>query len=93
MELTSKYSEACNIKIEHIEFSNNVLSQDECIDRYAKSKQEKIVYNNFTEYGIYPTVSARIFYDSTKDLERDEEMIFCNNYLGMSSSIIIVKGV
>lgn len=93
MELTSNYTEACKIKIEHIEFSSNVLSQDECIYRYAKSKEEKIVYNNFTEYGIYPTVSARIFYEFTKDLERDEEMIFCNNYLGMSSSIIIVKGV
>ena len=93
MELTSNYTEACKIKIEHIEFSSNVLSQDECINRYAKSKEEKIVYNNFTEYGIYPTVSARIFYEFTKDLERDEEMIFCNNYLGMSSSIIIVKGV
>ena len=42
---------------------------------------------------VFIQLSARIFYEFTKDLERDEEMIFCNNYLGMSSSIIIVKGV
>ena len=93
MELTSQYSEACKIKIDRIEFSNNALSLDECFCRYAKSKEEKIVYNNFTEYGIYPTVSARIFYECTKNMQRDEEMIICNNYLGMGSSIIIVKGV
>lgn len=93
MELTSQYSEASKIKIEHIEFSNNVLSQDECIHQYTQSKEEKVVYNNFTEYGIYPTVSARIFYESTKNLQRNEEMIICNNYLGMGSSIIRVKGV
>lgn len=93
MELTSQYSEACKIKVEHIEFSNNVLSQDECIYRYAKSKEEKIVYNNFKEYGVYPTVSAQIFYESTKNLQKDEVMIICNNYLSMDSSIIIVKGV
>lgn len=93
MELTSDYSESCKIEIERIEFSNTILSKEECFARFARSKEDHIFYNKFMEQGIYPTVSARLFYECTKNLQKGETMILCNNYLGMGSSIILSKGV
>jgi len=93
MEVTSQYTEGCKIQIKNIEFSNKILSRNECLSRYSTSNNSRLIYNEFTEYGIYPTVSARIFYRVVKNIHKSEEVIICNNYPGMNSSIIVVKGV
>lgn len=93
MELSPQYTEECKVQISQLDFPNSILKRDECISRYSTSDNSRLIYNNFTEYGVYPTASARVLYEAVKNIHKNEEIIICNNYLGMNSSVIVIKGI
>ena len=92
-ELSSQKTDECKAEIMNVAFVNHVMSEKECLAIYSSKNNCRLVMNSYEDYGLYPTVSSMILYHCIADIIADEEVIICNNYLGMNSSVIVIKGL
>ncbi len=77
-----------------IAFPGNSLTKQECIEQFATSENVVLLYNAYTEHGLYPTVSARCFAEAVKLVQNGtKEVIVYNGYFGATPTVLRVQCV
>lgn len=79
-------------QIVKIDFINESLSQQECMERYASSEDTVLLWNTYSRYGAFPTASAYCFADAvTLIKEGKKEVIIYNEYLGATPVVLVLR--
>lgn len=92
--LTAEQTESTLAQIDKIDFLTQSLTKEECLAKYASLPDSKLLYNNFAEYGLYPTSSAYCFAEAVKLIREGAlEMIIYNEYFGAKPVILKLKCV
>lgn len=90
--LTSYQTDRSIAYVSDVDFSCCCLSEKECMDRYSSSSNTKLLYNEYKKYGLYPTVSARLFADGVNLVYGGmDEVVIYNEYLGGKPVVIVVR--
>ena len=77
-----------------IAFPAQILTKQECIEQFATSENVVLLYNAYTEHGLYPTVSARCFAEAVKLVQNGtKEVIVYNGYFGATPTVLRVQCV
>ena len=92
-ELSSNKTAECKAEITNVAFANHILSKEQCLALYSSQDKSRLVMNSYEDSGLYPTVSSLILYNCISNIITGEEIIICNDYLGMNSSVIVVRGL
>ena len=91
-KLTSTLHEGCKAQISRIDFLNEIISVDECRQKYASCEQTLVLYNDFEVEGIYPTVSAKVLVKAIGLLlDGIPEVVIYNSYWSNKASVIVLK--
>lgn len=92
--LTAEQTESTIAQIDKIDFLTQSLAKEECLAKYASLPDSKLLYNNFAEYGLYPTSSAYCFAEAVRLIrEGASEVIIYNEYFGAKPVILKLKCV
>lgn len=92
VNITADKNEASIAQIVKIDFPQHTLSEEECSALYTTSDNSKLLYNTYSEYGLFPTSSAYCFAKAVRlILEGADEVIIYNEYFGASPVILKIK--
>lgn len=92
--ITAEPSEASIAEITKIDFLPHSLSEEECKARYATTDDTKLLYNAYSEYGLFPTSSAYCFAKAVKLIQEGaDEVVVYNEYFGATPVVLRVKCV
>ena len=81
-------------EITKIDFLPHSLSEEECRARYATTDDTKLLYNAYSEYGLFPTSSAYCFAKAVKLIQEGaDEVVVYNEYFGATPVVLRVKCV
>ena len=90
--LTAEKTQTSLAEIDSIDFLQSSLTEDECLAKYASLSESKLLYNNFAEYGLFPTSSAYCFAEAVRQIEDGaKEVIIYNEYFGSTPVVIRIK--
>lgn len=90
--LTAEQTEESLAQIDKIDFLTQSLTKEECLAKYASLPDSKLLYNNFAEFGLFPTSSAYCVAEAVKLIqEGDAEVIIYNEYFGAKPVILKLK--
>lgn len=90
--ITAQPNEASIAQIEQIDFLQKTLTKDECLARYATSDNCKLLYNEYADYGLFPTASAYCFAKAVKLIQDgDDEVLIYNEYFGATPVVLRLK--
>jgi 3-oxoacyl-(acyl-carrier-protein) synthase len=90
--LTEEKTQTSLAEIDSIDFLQSSLTEDECLAKYASLSESKLLYNNFAEYGLFPTSSAYCFAEAVRQIEDGaKEVIIYNEYFGSTPIVIRIK--
>lgn len=92
VRLNASQSEMSMAQIVKIDFINESLSQQECMERYATSEDTVLLWNTYRQYGLFPTASAYCFADAVSLIEKgNKEVLIYNEYLGATPVVLIIR--
>ena len=90
--VTAEKSEESLAELTRIDFPENNLTSDECIDKYASCPGAKILWNKFDECGIFPTASAMMFAEAVELIKNGTpEVVVYNGLWGKSPAVCVLK--
>ena len=92
VRLNANQSEKSLAQIVKIDFINESLSQQECMERYAVSENAVLLWNTYRHYGAFPTASAYCFADAVALIkEGKKEVLIYNEYLGAAPVVLVIR--
>lgn len=92
--LRPEQSELSVAKVSAIDFPRRSLSERECIEKYASSGDAKLLYNDYQEYGLFPTAAAFAFAKAVRMIQSGErEVIIYNEYFGATPAVLKLQCV
>lgn len=75
-----------------IDFPRQKLTEAECVGQYATSTDCRVLYNRYSEYGLYPTSSAQCFAEAVQLItEGAKEVVVYNDYFGATPTILRIE--
>lgn len=75
-----------------IDFPSQCLTEEECLRKYATKERVELLYNDFKNYGLFPTASAHCFAKAVKLVQGGcEEVILYNEYLGATPTVLRIQ--
>lgn len=90
--ITATQTPESKAQVEKIDFLQQPLSEEECFARYASSDSSKLLYNNYSEYGLFPTSSAYCFAKAVKLIQDGvKEVVVYKEYLGDTPVVLIIR--
>lgn len=90
--ITSVQTPISQAQVEKIDFLQQSLSEETCFARYASSDSSKLLYNNYSEYGLFPISSAYCFAKAVRLIQDGaNEVIIYNEYLGGTPVVLIIR--
>ena len=91
-QITAEQGESSIAKIDKIDFLPNSLSEEECVSHYATIENSKVLYNTYSEHGLFPTSSVYSFAEAVKLIQEGaEEVVVYNEYLGATPVVLRVR--
>ena len=79
-------------QVTKIDFLQESLSEEECLARYATSDKFRLLYNRYSEYGLFPTSSAYCFAEAVKAIEGGAgEVVVYNEYFGATPVVLTIR--
>lgn len=73
-------------------FPQTELTSDECLEKYASCADTSLVYNDYSDTGLFPTVPAFTFAKGVRMInEGAKEVIVYNSFWKSSPTIMILK--
>lgn len=93
--LTGERTERSLAEVARIDFPETRLSEDECRRRYAAGDDAVVLMNGWCEYGLYPSVSARVFDCAVAKIAQGgaREVVIYNEYMGGSPAVTVLRCV
>ena len=92
--ITSEKNDGSIAKLATIDFPVNSMSEQECMNRYATSDECKVLYNKYSQYGLFPTSSAYCFAEAVRLVEEGaKEVIIYNEYFGATPTVLKIQCV
>ena len=90
--ITAEQNENSIAQISEIDFLQKTLSEEECLAKYASSESCKLLYNTYSEYGLFPTSSAYCFAKAVRLIQEGaNEVVIYNEYFGTTPVVLKVK--
>ena len=90
--ITAEQGESSIAQIDKIDFLPNSLSEEECVSHYATIENSKVLYNTYSEHGLFPTSSVYSFAEAVKLIqEGTEEVVVYNEYFGATPVVLRVR--
>ena len=90
--ITAEQNEASIAQITQIDFLAKTLSEEECLAQYATKEGCKLLYNTYSEYGLFPTSSAYCFAKAVELIQDGaNEVVIYNEYFGATPVVLKVK--
>lgn len=92
MHITASPVPNSRAEIVKVDFPTRTMSRDECLERYAGRPDAVVLYNEYRESGIYPTVAAGCLARAVAAIgEGCGEAIVYNEYWGNTPTVIVVR--
>ena len=92
--ITSEKKDDTIAQIAMIDFPRNSMTEEECMSRYAASEECKVLYNNYSQYGLFPPSSAYCFAEAVRLVEGGaKEVIIYNEYFGATPTVLKIQCV
>lgn len=92
MKLTSTFNKKCIAQITQIDFLNQSISSEECQKKYATTEDSAILYNDFGDNGLYPTVSAKVLLKAINLIAKGtKEVVVYHSYWSQKAYIVVVR--
>lgn len=90
--ITAEQNESSIAQITGVDFLQHSLSEEECRARYVTSDKGVVLYNRYSEYGLFPTSSAYCFTHAVRLIEEGvDEVVIYNEYFGATPVVLTVK--
>lgn len=87
-------SQSSVARIAAIDFPHQTIAGQDCLKIYASSADSILLYNDFKEYGLFPTSAAYSFAKAVNLIQNgDKEVIVYNEYFGATPVVLIVQCV
>ena len=92
MHITASPVSGSMAEIAKLDFPTRTMSRDECRERYASRPDAVVLYNEYHESGIYPTVAAGCFARAVAAIGNGRgEAVVYNEYWGNGPTVIVVR--
>lgn len=92
IKLTSAFNKKCIAQITQVDFLNQSISSEECQKKYATTDDSTILYNDFGDNGLYPTVSAKVLLKAVRLIAKGaQEVVIYNSYWSKKAYIIVIQ--
>ena len=90
--ITATQTPSSKAQIANIDFPQQTLSEEECLARYASTEGCTLLYNRYSENGLFPTSSAFCFAKAVQLIEEGAtEVVTYNEYFGATPVVVTVK--
>ena len=90
--ITAEQNECSVAQVTGIDFLQNSLTEEECRARYATSSESVVLYNRYSEHGLFPTSSACCFARAVRLIEDGaNEVVMYNEYFGATPVALTIK--
>lgn len=94
VNITANKEENTIAQIVQIDFPRGSLTEEECLKYYAAHKDVKLLYNTYSQYGLFPTSSAYCFAEAVKLVQTGTaEVVIYNEYFGASPAVLKIQCV
>lgn len=81
-------------KISKIDFPSRSLSAEQCLERYASSRDAVVSWNEYRSFGLYPTASAKAFAVAAESVAQTHgQTIIYNEYFGATPTVVVMQWV
>jgi len=92
VHITSTQNQSNIAQLIKLDFLGHTLTEEECFAQYATSIDSKLLYNTYSDYGIFPTTSAHCFAKAIKYIQDGvSEVVIYNEYLGATPVVLKFK--
>lgn len=90
--ITATLTDVSLAKVENIDFLQYSLSEAECREKYATSESCQLLYNTYTNNGLFPTSSAYCFAKAVKLIQEGaSEVVIYNEYFGATPVVLTIR--
>lgn len=94
MRLTAQRLATNVAQVDNIDFLTKTITPKECLERYATTSSAKLLYNTYSEYGLFPTSSAYTFAQAVKLIQQGcEQVVIYNDYFGATPVVLSIRCV
>jgi hypothetical protein len=94
MRLTAQRLATSVAQVDNIDFLTKTITTKECLERYATTSSAKLLYNTYSEYGLFPTSSAYTFAEAVKLIQQGcEQVVIYNDYFGATPVVLSIRCV
>lgn len=81
-------------QVVQIDFPRQSITDKDCSKYYASSENTKLLYNTYSQYGLFPTSSAYCFAEAVKLIQDGAtEVVVYNEYFGASPAVLRIQCV
>lgn len=92
MRLTADRLATSIAQVDNIDFITKSLTAEECMEQYATTDSVKLLYNSYSEHGLFPTSSAYTFAEAVKLIQQGcEQVVIYNEYFGATPVVLSIR--
>lgn len=94
VHIKAEASECSLAQISGIDFPHHTLSESECRNIYCSGQDSELLYNSFSEFGLFPTASALSLAKAVKKIcQGVREVVIYNEYFRATPTVVKVECV
>lgn len=92
MRLTADRLATSIAQVDNIDFLTKTITPEECMEQYATTDSIKLLYNSYSEHGLFPTSSAYTFAEAVKLIQQGcEQVVIYNEYFGATPVVLSIR--